>query len=171
MNSSQDIEKLIVTVLLVIKTKLSRKESIDVLLTKYIIMYYMSFNYLSFPLWICMCLFVCIFLIYTGIIRRNIDRKALTNTYFLIALGVFIQVTDKLINKVFVQFAKFSKYNLFITAFLLIILLLNFIYMGMTHNGSKKSKRLLKVALLLTLFSVVPLAIWIFIDLKLQGRI
>lgn len=115
--------------------------------------YYMRFKHLSFLIWICICLFVCAFLIYTGIIRRKIDRKALINTYFLIAIGVVIQVIDKLINKVFTQFSNFSKYNLFITVIFLIILLLNFIYMGMTHNGFNISKRLLKSFITYFVFS------------------
>jgi len=110
-------------------------------------------------------------MVFTGIKRRKNDRKALIITYFIIALGALLIALDKLVNEVFIQFKQYSQYISFVIIGLLVFILGNLIYMGITNKGNEHSRKLFKIALLITIFSVVPLILWIIIDLALQNRL
>ncbi|HWT73472.1 MAG TPA: hypothetical protein VN258_01940 [Mobilitalea sp.] len=131
----------------------------------------MSFGYLSLPMWLLLCLLISIYMVFTGIKRRKNDRKALIITYFIIALGALLIALDKLVNEVFIQFKQYSQYISFVIIGLLVFILGNLIYMGITNKGNEHSRKLFKIALLITIFSVVPLILWIIIDLALQNRL
>lgn len=131
----------------------------------------MSFGYLSLPIWVTMILSMSVYLVITGIKRRTKDRRALIIIYFVVALEGVLLAIDKLINELFVQFKPFSEFLSYIIIGLLIFIAGDLIFMGVTHKGDERSRRLLKIALLITIFSVVPLALWILIDLKMQGKL
>lgn len=131
----------------------------------------MSFDYLSLPVWILLCVLTSIYLIFTGIKRRKIDRKALIVTYFTIAATGLLVALDKLINEVFIQFKQFTQYIWYIVIGLVVFIFSSLVYMGITNKGDEHSKKLFKIALLITIFSVVPLILWILIDLILQNRL
>ena len=103
--------------------------------------------------------------------RRIKDRRTLIITYFVLAMEGVLLALDKLINELFVQFKPFSKILSYIIIGLLIFLAGNVIFIGVTHKGDLRSRRLLKIALLITIFTVVPLVLWIIIDLIMQNRL
>lgn len=59
----------------------------------------MSFRYISLPLWILICVLLSIYLIYTGITRRKVDRKGLIVIYFTTAsIGLLAALYRVLMN-------------------------------------------------------------------------
>lgn len=131
----------------------------------------MSLRFLIFPMWIALCLFVSTCLVYTGIKRFRIDRPALIILYNTIAVGVLLLALSRLLDEVLVKYRQFNIYISNIIIGLLIFVIIEFIYIGITTKANMRSKKLIKIAALIVAFSVVPLLIWIVIDLLLQNRL
>lgn len=131
----------------------------------------MSFGYLSLPIWITMVLSISIILMFVGVKRRSKDRKALIVVYFAVALEGILIVLNRLIDEKLVKLNYLRNSLSYAIIGLFIFIVCNVIYMGVTHKGDQRSRKLIKIGLLIIVFSVVPLAIWIIIDLILQSRL
>ncbi|MDF2586323.1 MAG: hypothetical protein K0S41_164 [Anaerocolumna sp.] len=83
----------------------------------------------------------------------------------MIATGTLLVALSRIIKEVFVQFKKLNSYISNTIIVLLILIFLNLIYMGFTNTGNEHSKKLFKIALLLVVLSVVPLGVWILVEL------
>lgn len=125
----------------------------------------MSFRFIDLRLWILMCVLLSICLIYTGIKRRKIDKKVLLATYFTVSLIGLLAALYRLIDEVFGQFRRYDKYILYVIIGLLAATFLEIVYLGITHKGNERSKRLIKIAFLITLISSIPLVTLIILDM------
>lgn len=131
----------------------------------------MSFGYLSYQAWIAMCLVISIYMIYMAVKRRKIDRKGLIVTYFTLAISALLSALYKLIDKVFIQLKSYNSYIFKLMMGLLLLIFFELTYLAVTTKKNERSKKMFRIAIILIACSVVPLAIWILVDLYLQHRL
>ncbi len=125
----------------------------------------MSFRFINLPLWILMCVFLSIYLVYTGVKRRKTDKKLLLVMYFTVAPIGLLAALYRLFDEVFVQFKQYTEYVLYAIIVILVVTFLQIVYLGIIHKGNERSKRLIKIAFLIVLISSIPIVVLIILDL------
>jgi hypothetical protein len=88
----------------------------------------MSFRYISLPLWILICVLLSIYLIYTGITRRKVERKGLIVIYFTTASIGLLAALYRVFNELLISYKQYTEYILYVIIGMLIITFLQLIY-------------------------------------------
>lgn len=125
----------------------------------------MSFRFLNLPLFIIMCSFCSISLIYTALVRRRIDRLGLLIIYYASALIGFLAILSRVFDEVLVQYQKYTKNIFCILMGLLIVIFITIIYMALTHKGDEHSKKLIRAGFLVIIIGMIPVTIMLILDL------
>jgi len=125
----------------------------------------MSFRFVNLPLWIILCVLLSVYLIYTGVKRRRIDKRGLVVTYFAAAtIGLFAALY-RLIDEVYIQYKQYNEYIFYTIIGMLVVVFLNIVFLAVMHKGNERSRRLIKIAFLIILISSIPIAILIILDM------
>lgn len=104
----------------------------------------MSFSYLPFPMYIGLCLTGSLFMLYSAVKRKKIDRPGLIVLYITISIVLVITIIMKIIEE---------KTNLYSDAFFYIaiadasIIIAELLYLSFTHKGDEISKRKIRIGL------------------------
>jgi hypothetical protein len=109
---------------------------------------------LPLPIYILVCICICVSLFYIAIRRKNIDRFALRLVYITIAIGAIFCI----IGRIF--YNTYSNYIDYLILGFLLTIIIEFIYLTITHKGSNESKKIIFlgwVVLLLPLIIVILL--------------
>jgi hypothetical protein len=116
----------------------------------------MSYGYLPLPAYLSLIIILCILLMYFAIKRRYIDRKGLIVLYVTLAMWILVAGVIRLIKETTNLYNKyFDKIGIILLGFI-VILLVEFLYLSITHKGNEKSRRLI---LLGWVVIVVPIII------------
>lgn len=120
----------------------------------------MSFSYLPFPIYICLCLTVSIFMFYCAIKRKKIDRLGLIVFYITLSIVLVITTIIKIIEE---KINLHSDVFFYISIANIAIILAEFFYISLTHKGNAKSKRALRFILSFMLICVLSIIVIIYI--------
>ena len=98
-------------------------------------------------------------MIYTAIKRYNIDRKGLIVVYITVSILPLLAAMGRLIDEIFQHLSKHIDYISVSIMSVLLVLIIESIYLGLTHKGDENSKRLIIIGFVLVAISIIPLLI------------
>jgi len=116
----------------------------------------LSISYLSLPIYIAVCILLSGSLLFAAYKRINKDRKGLIFLYVTVAMGPLLAIVGKIIQD------KYSDYFGIASIFVIAIIIVELIFLAITHKGTdKSSKRLIIIGFLIIIISMFPLLIFL----------
>ena len=103
----------------------------------------MSLTFLPLPLFLVICFTVSIILLYVAIKRRNIDRKGLLVLYFTIAIGAILSAILQILKDTTIIYNKYYNNIGYIMLVYLVIVLVELLFLSLTHRGNDKTKKMI----------------------------
>lgn len=124
----------------------------------------MSFAFLPFQVFVLLCLVLCFILIYASVKRINKDRKGLIVLYLTTAIGSLASMVTRLIKEKTELYDKYSDFFGVFFVFFIVVVASELLFLGFTHKGDDRSRKIIRIALIIAVISAVPIAIILLLE-------